>query len=530
MLKNFILRHPDILLLIFLGCFVLFLDIRPLTQCMAGTPPGARHTAVRGHPGDYYQYVYMIQRGIDGHLAFHNAYTDETIPDVILQPIYPLAGMIFGWLPIQAVSIYHIIRIASLVTLWLGVYLLIRIMLPGIPARISAVLLFMTSGGYWLPATYWPLSIINLGLPYNPFPLFVRFHTLPPHHSLIIAFIMFAFIRYTKKLWTPGNTIAVFVLTVAIGFLNPYLHYIYIALLGADFLLGLILHPTRRIEYTKRFAVIIASSVPVLLYHLVIVTVILKTYSSNTLLFGGNSIPFTAYLASLGPLLLLSVPAAFFISWKDPFKRLILLWGFLPLLLYFFPNIHIPISVYRMFEIYQYVPFAVLAAYTIWHISMRFIRFKFLIWIIPIACSLYGAVPYAVSYLEYKEQLKSPQSCTVLSKHTTEVFHYFKSSTPADAVVLTDEILGSILPTFTNSKVIVGHEGNNNRLYTQNLAWVQSFYGNELTPDEVKEFIYGHHIRYVVFGFTTSEFAQSAYTDLFEPVFISDTLTVAKVK
>ena len=111
---------------------------------------------------------------------------------------------------------------------------------------------------------------------------------------------------------------------------------------------------------------------------------------------------FYQYIISLGPLLFSSLISVFFIRSivKVPLLRLIFIWAYLPLLLFFLPDINLPINTWRLFQTYQHIPLAILTAYGLAHIVRRFNKSYIPILILCICLVGYGTGIYIYSYAQ----------------------------------------------------------------------------------------------------------------------------------
>jgi hypothetical protein len=198
--------------------------------------------------------------------------------------------------------------------------------------------------------------------------------------------------------------------------------------------------------------------------------------------------------------------------------------------MFFLPYLHIPLSVYRMFEIQQVIPMAIASALGI---SAIFEPGRLRIFgpiIITLLLFFYGSVPYIKDSQDYANEIDMPGNCFTMPKPLVAMFRFISRSTPVDSVILADGHLAALLPAFTHARVLVGHEFYNSMNFAGNSALVKSFYENAFTPKEAGAFLKTNRMKYAIFGFTTAGFNESAYTDLFEPVFSEGTLTVVKVK
>lgn len=106
---------------------------------------------------------------------------------------------------------------------------------------------------------------------------------------------------------------------------------------------------------------------------------------------------------------------------------------------------------------------------------------------------------------------------------------YLERNTPQESVVLTGELMSSVIPAFTHNRVILGR-GDVVTGYDQKLAGMYAMFGADPAPAAVRGYLNRYRVHYVIFGTDTPGFCPVYCTYPFlKAVFYEGNVMVAKV-
>lgn len=478
-------------------------------------PSYATPTYAMGHAGDYHQYIAFLKYGREGHMLYHNAWSEEDIPDLLLQPIYPIFGLITKPLGLSLFTTYFVFQMLSIGLLFGSVYTLIRsIFKKRAPAILAAVAFFFATG-FWFLESLHPLTLSAIPIGADTFDPYLKYLTIPPHHHIAIALFVFAIVSITHN--SKKTPIITAILVAAMGLIHPYIQLVALMVITGNTAITSIRERTWDHTSARTWLCTILFSLPGIIYYIYVYAVILTGFSVAT---EGIFSPVTSfypihlYFLSLGPLLLLSV-GIFPIRrlWTSTYVVPLALWAYGPIVLFALAPLHLPINQWRLFQSFQQIPLALLAAISITEIVRTTKIYRQAIAITCILLAAYGSLAYLYQY-----QLQTTQSISryinlFTPEHMLRMYEYLNANTPADSVVLAGEFTSNMIPEHTHNRVIIGHNGNN-RNYNQKKQELYVFLSGNMPISEVPAFLDKYHVSYIVFGGDAPIYAQTPYTTL----------------
>jgi len=362
-----------------------------------------------------------------------------------------------------------------------------------------------------------PFQIKRYDLADYNFDLFSKFHVIAPHHNIAIALVILVFIVLTSTKHHAG--IVAGLLSLLLGLIHPYIQLMMFLMLFANALIQTILERKLLTRAFRDFFIIIVISSPLIVYYLYLTNVILHftVATDGILTFLPRTISFLSYLQALGPLFIFALPSLVFFIYSKPYSiiRFLLLWAFLPILLFFFPDFHLPFAVWRLSQIYQHIPLAILGAYWV-YILIRNKRFALSLMILVGGITLlYGFTAY--NYVFQASADTHDAGGYIFTYYVpTPVIHaftYLDRETPRDSVVLASQMVSSMIPSFTHNRVIIGHNGNN-RDYYQKLAEANMFFTGTMSYDDAHAYLLKRHVSYIIFGLDMPGFTAMSYANM----------------
>ncbi len=469
-----------------------------------------------GNTEDYHQYMYIIKRGIAGNILYHNAYSEEKIPDVFIQPFYHVAGFLFGKLGMDAYTIYFVLHLLSLTFLFCTIYIAIQKAITSEQGQIVALLLFASATGFWNVISTNPIILGRLYLPDFNFDLTLKYHVMQPHHDVATALFIIALIALSETIYTKKHILIGGISAAILGLIHPYIQLFLFFVLIADHLFRILLMKKSYLHYVKRYIipVLIALPTAALTYYIFVYILQFEIGLKGIVTHLPRLQTFHQYATSLGPLLFTSLLSLFFVRevFTKPFLRLLFIWAFLPLLLFFLPDYNIPINTWRLFQTYQHIPLAILSAYSLMRIVKKYSKLSILIPGIAGVFFFYGSLMYVYGYQEAVRPKYRLAWNVTIPNVLLDLFSYLQQYSPDHSVVIGGAILSNLVPEFTHNHVVIGHNGDNRNFFGK-LAEIAQFLSGDMHADQVKALLKKYHASYIVFGIDAPFFNDTVYKD-----------------
>lgn len=204
-------------------------------------------------------------------------------------------------------------------------------------------------------------------------------------------------------------------------------------------------------------------------------------------------------LLSFGILPLLALPSLVSLP-ENPETGLVFLWvwALLPWGLLPFVNI-LGISKYRLISTAPFVPWGMLAAYSV--ACMKRLQPKFL-WLIPVGLLCATAIP--VTWDIWNREMdyigKSPMFTNIyIPKPVFHALEYIDKSAPKYSVILSNQFVGNIIPAHIPYITYVGHPQHTMDFYGK-LYHAAAFYSNKMSESDARLFLKNNRIFFVFYG------------------------------
>ncbi len=500
-----------------LAITLIAINLQYRTHKTALTIPGTLNTYAMGNTEDYHQYMYIIKRGMEGHLLYHNAYSEESIPDVLLQPFYHIAGAILAPLRLSPYDVYFLLHLVSLSILLFYIYRLICSVLKTETGRTVAFLLFISATGFWSLTSAYPFTAVRQYLPDYNFDLFIKYHVMQPHHDIATALYIIAIMALSERVYTWRRIVVGGFSAALLGFIHPYIQLFLFFTLIVEHIVRIFL---MRREYWKeafRYVAPILIAIPTaaVTYYTLVHVLQFEIGLKGIVTHLPRQQTFWSYTVSLGPLLFTSLCCVFHIKKivEIPILRFMAIWAYLPIILFFLPDYQIPINTWRLFQTYQHIPMAILTAYSLvsWAKTSRL--FALSIPVIAAGFLIYGGGMYAYAYKEATQPANRLVWTVDVPHVVLSLFEYLNTASEPDSVVLAGGQLSNLIPEFTHNRVIIGHNGDN-RNFLAKQADISGFLMGNVPLSEVRNFLSRYRVSYIIFGIDAPYFANTPYTAL----------------
>ncbi len=481
------------------------------------TRPFTLNSYAVGNIDDYHQYMYIIKRGMQGHVLYHNAYSEETIPDVFIQPFYHMAGFLFGMIHMSVYDIYFILHLIGFIALFFTIFILIQATIPSETGRVSALLLFISATGFWNISSFSPLTFVRRYLPDFNFDLFIKYHVMQPHHDVAIALFILSIFYLSQTIYTKKNIVIGGISAALLGLIHPYIQLFLFFVLIVDHLMRLLLLKKEYVQQLKYYIAPILIAVPtsILTYYIFVHVLQFEIGLKGIVTYLARNQTFNQYILSIGPLVFVSLLSLVCIPQivHSGLLRLLSIWAYLPFMLFFLPDYHIPINTWRLFQTYQHIPLAILCAYALVYIGRKIPKMTLALPIVTVLACCYGFPMYAYGFYEAAKPSNKLIWTVEIPLVLIKVCTFLNDTTKPDSVVLAGPQMSNLIPEFSHNRVIIGHNGDNRNFITKYIEIV-SFLKGQIPVDAVKPFLERYHVSYIVFGIDAPFFKNSPYATL----------------
>jgi len=498
------------------------------------------HSSTYGFPlpylHDYFQYISMIKNGQQGTLLFHNQFTEENFPPLLLQPHYHLIGLLSSPFHIDQFATYFYAKLFFAALLFLTTIVLIQKIIPYNELRALANILFITATSIY----HYELvgNVKSFLEPYSAsdwFNVFTKTTLIHAHHYLAITILFLLLFFSAKRPSVPKFWGLTYVLALALVFIHPYVSYVLLLIFLLQSISSFFFNRSSFIGFCMHTGAAIAASLPNIFYIKYILETVWKgetQHVNSSIVWSPPIIPFESYLLNLSPLVFISLITLFQKdTWKKPERSMLVFWAYVPLLFFYLPNIGIPTGGMRLFQTYQHIPLALLSSLALIPLYKYLKKYFILLSIAGAAVSIAYAVPaYQSRFEEFTAVTNRYYNQITMLQLAQPALTFLSTQTPPNSVVATGETIGMMIPAFTNNRVILGHEGNNpDYLRKRNELW--GFLGGYVPEANLPAFLDAYHIDYVLYGVDALAFQSMPYASLpyFVPVFESPPITIVKI-
>lgn len=508
--------HPQEWLWVTLWSFVIlaFTSV-PYVACALQETPEHRFGGLVYDVGDIYTYLAEMRQGARGEWLLHLPFTSEDHQRAWIHSLYILLGKAGRLLGMQPLITYHAARVLSGLVLLGMIYAFCAYFTPRRPLRRLAFLLTgLSSGLGWLilifggdrwlgdaPIDFWVPEAYTL-------PIIYGF----PHISLSVAFLLLALMSYLHGVeqarwsWAVAAGGATLVLIALVPFDAAIVWAAMAAYIAARWM--------RERQWPKRAvglaAIVALISTPGMLYNVWVFTCIpaFREWARQNPGFSPHPLHF---IVSLAFLVLLAVPGMSWAVRHGP-ARWLLPAGWVPVALFL---VYMPFNLQRRLIAGLHPALCLLATVGLVRVILpAFLRWK------PVREALRSSTRYSRQGVRrlilYATLLFTLPSNLLLlagpmiqaSQHQEPLYQSADKvaavewlalhSRPAD-VVLCTTAEGNYIPAHSDNWVYVGHEAITSD-YARKAAEVASFFGGQMSPDEMRDFLQRNRIAYIYDG------------------------------
>jgi hypothetical protein len=457
------ISKTEMVFIVVISIVTVLVSLFQLYLFVKSTPLGRFTPLIHNYPSDYYYYLSYIKQGIEGKLFVTSRFSSEISPGLPVFSFFPIVGILGGIFRLPAYFIYTAARIIF------GVMLLVLCFV------ISS---FVFKEKRWRFITF-AISVVS-----------VPFWYIDRGTIKVFGDFWTGIDPYLRIAYLPHHLFAVCMLIFTIIFLHAYMaksktKYLSICMLFA--VLGLwtntaILFPIESVwivsviySLFKKMKNIIGL---VSFMIIILVPIVYLWHISNTVFpwtlfaswekvnfypIGGDLISTIQLFGISGIFAWFSVPFVFLKG--KLMEKFILVWYLSAFLgLFIFQRI-LPISNIRYLQSAFYIPQAILCVFTIKFFLLfidkkKNIFYSLFAYTLIITFISVSTVPALYVFAENEiasVNHKIYNSQIYFSKNFFGVLDYLNNNGKDEEVVLSDVLSGSIIPAFTNKRVVFGH-------------------------------------------------------------------------
>lgn len=500
----------------------------------SAAPSGKIYSFVSGHVGDFYAYLYMIHRGQAGHLLYKSVYSSSVLPELLIHPFFHIIGFLSQPFSLSPGLVFIVSRLVAWILLFYSAYKWINETIHRESTKVLAGVLFLSSTSFWSIRTFLQNHEIILPINWSDyFDTSNKYLRIPPHHILSFACLLWILLFITRKELRHREYIIGALFSICLGLLQPYIAFLLIIILGCYTVLHWIV--AKKIPHAFWFIVMVECISVMLVgmnYVYLQFALHLPFASTSGVSLDPRMLSLGVYISALGPCAWASILAFTYRKYTQKISmKLLVLWAWIPFVLFLLPEIGNVTSTYRLFQTYQQLPFAILAAIGIESV-VRLIPFRRVIVMGVIVASLvYGFLPYIHNMNHDVHIIHGEYFNVYIPEHLRNTFLYLDAHTPEDSMVLAGTSVSGMIPAFTHNRVLMGHESNTPD-FLNKLTRAISFYQRKLSEEEMRQFLQEYHIEYIVFGIDAPTWQEVEYNSMtfLKPVYTNGPITVTKVQ
>lgn len=514
--------------------FVFVTLLLPMKSAEQIEPGSSVHGFPYKYLMDYSLYIYDIKSGQEGRLLWTNAFSEEYYPPYILQPHYPIMGMLSIPFKINPFQVYMLAKLIMYAALLAGVYLLIDRVINNQSTKILSFVLFLSA------TSIWQIDMVN-GIPRNTDPttysnwfnIFLKLTMIPPHHLIAVLLLITIIMRISIFTSNKRSYAITALLGFVLGFIHPYVANTMLFMIMTQISLQTLIK--RKFDWFMIMHVFVVGlfTFPVISYHGWHLVTIMKeeAHILGTVVAVKPIVDAISYIKALGPLFFLGLFPLFSITfWKSPILRMFAIWAYLPIILFYLPLIlPIPTGQLRLFQVYQHIPLAVLSAWGIERLT-RLIKAPeyFLVSIVIVASIVYAIPPYILEYQYHTSPYQPYFYLAKLYRLGEPMFQFLNDNTQPQSVVMASEHVSRMIPGKTHNHVILGH---NNRRLEEKKAEIEKFFQGQIPLKDLSDFFTRYKTSYVIFGLDNTPYYQLPYSKspVLKPIYEQNGITITKV-
>lgn len=466
--------------------------------------------------GDTYVYMSMIEEARQGAFTFHNLFTSEAHPPLLLNPLWWILGFLARFITLDSGWWMQIARTALIFVSVPTIYLTIALFVKKYSTRCLGLLLAVSVSGlgylyYRLVDSSVIANVFNINFYSTPTDIWLSeanpllMFLASPHFQLSLICLLGAFIFFYLGMTGGPKRYLVYsgLFNLALALFHPY-ETIFILCIALSFTYVLILWPNTSWKNSggllAKFALIVLITAPGLLYQVYIFYVqpVFKSWAWQSMT---TSPDYQFYLWGFGIFVpLAAIGAVVMFRHFNRGYAFLLTW-----LIVTIPLLYSPFPFNRRFIEGIFVPLGIIGAIAIMaayeKISLRHPGRRYLFWLVTALVLFVTIAPTNFyNWWSFIEEERLYQVVPFyLPKDERASMEWLKNETAPGTVILSSHIAGFLIPAYTARPVYLGHD-----LQTANFAdkkpRVEWFFQDDSDGNDHADFLRQNNIAYVYYG------------------------------
>ena len=462
----------------------------PYLVARQAQPSGFLFSGFLVNPIDGFSYLAKMRQGSEGSWLFHLPYAERPGPGALLFLYHLFLGHLQRSIGVSPLTIYHASRLFGTAAMFAAAYVFYRSTVKSAALGWAMALTLLGSGLGWigLALDRMPIDLwVPESIPF--FSAFANAHFPLAAAAMLTAMSAFAARDAQRRLRLGAAAAAGLVL----GIVQPTA----VVSVGAVALIWVVwmrLRPPAgatpdrdRSMVGLLFAI---TSLPLLAYDMWIT----RTHAALAAWNAQNltpTPPLVDVALGFGVVLILAVVScAVRRPWSTGGGRLLVMWLVVGVALLF-----VPIGLQRRMLLGIFFPMAALAAITLAHLAEGRPASRWLAYILFVLCLPTNFLVITATMGGALTQ----QPDVVLSESEKSAYTWVADRVPPGSLILAGEVTGNRLPAFAEVRVIYGHPFETPDA-SEALAWVESVYASEASPQAVLDEMRGRSVDYVYVG------------------------------
>jgi len=535
------ISKKEIIFLIIIALATVLITAAPYLYGYLTRPQGSTYTGLHHlTPGDTNVWLSMIEQTKQGHNIFINLYTSEPQHRIYINPLWLAIGLLAKIFNLSSLLALHIARSVLIIIFVFIMYLFLSYFFQQVLKRKILLIIILFSSGLGLffnpflfnleniiehPTDIWvPESITFLTLFHTP-------HIIASLTLLILTFLLMLIAFERNKII---YSILAGLTSLLLFWFHPFnVPTIYLVLF-VYILVNFILHHKIILSYIKHYLILIAISLPALLYLFWLSKTdwVIRNWSAQNIL---PSPSFWMYLIGYGLFLPLSLIALIKI-FKNPFKKEIFFFVWMITSLFL---MYIPLDFQRRLSEGLHVALAILAGLGIFYIIDYLKKLqqkgKKIITYLPTTLVIILIIFLPLTNLQilgqdiylYNTKKSLPY---YLSKEETDSMKWIKTNVLENEIILSSFYTGNYIPAYTGRIVYIGHGPQTINLPIK-LEIIDWFFKDNQEDTLKYNFIKENNIDYLYFGEKEKEMGDysPSQKNYLKKVFKNNEVTIYKV-
>lgn len=465
-------------------------------------------------PWDINVYISAINWGARDGWLLNNIYATQNYKPAPIYTIYIFLGKLIHLIKVSPQLMFHLGAIFFGVLFAILVFKITKLVSQNIWERMGIFTLIIFGGGLgWL---FFP----NLEVPDLFATGFTVYSSFQRAHEAISSSLYLTTIYLTYLILLKNQRKYLFLCTFVL-LLLCFFHFYMVLLIGL--LAGILaLNQWFKTKNISFFTLPILFLVDSLIYIIIIYKPFLKNPGFSGLLLQQQQSPSPLLLILAFGLITPFIIYSFVTKNKDDqILRFLQVWFICQLVI-----LYLPIGFRRLFIRNFFIPGALLA-----FIGLKKIKDQLNYKLLFIALIIFSSISSFFVFVKRIKETETNNRWIYISQNEQEAINYLAQNAPAESGILTNYIIGNLIPAKTNKRVYLGHQFQTPEFNTR-IKFMTDFYQNKMTSEQAQNFTNNNNISYIFWGPDEQSLNnnQPLSYDFLETIYNNKQVTIYKIK